>query len=346
LLQQCNINPLYAPQCSGYQTATTQCSVSPLYASYCPGYSTAVTSCNANALNHSYCPGYSSALTACSTNPLTNTLCSGYTTTTNVCNNNPLTYTYCPSYTTTLAACSINSQSNTLCPGYNPNIAKQSSGSSVAVAIPEPTVSPTGEVKQPVVADKTVSDVITTTATTANPAQAATSTVPLVQAPQQTETKTATAPVVQEQKKEEKKEERKEAAATSTASSSSSTTVASASTSSGTKDQPKTVRQDLQERREAAAKAQAIEDGKNLAENMGKAVDMEQQKLVQNVVVQAMAFVPGFDAYSKKVLADRPFYPSTEIYRGRENVDNRALSRRLFGRTDQLHDAMVNQQYR
>jgi hypothetical protein len=115
---------------------------------------------------------------------------------------------------------------------------------------------------------------------------------------------------------------------------------------SGSKEQPKTARQELQERREAAAKAKAVEDGKNLAENMGKAADMEQQKMVQNVVLQAMAFVPGFDAYNKVILIDRPFYRPEDIYRGQVNVDNKVLSRRMFGPSDQLHNEMVEAQYK
>jgi hypothetical protein len=51
-----------------------------------------------------------------------------------------------------------------------------------------------------------------------------------------------------------------------------------------------TARQALQERREAAAKAEAVEKGKNLANEMGKASDLEAQKQVQNVVIQAMGF--------------------------------------------------------
>jgi hypothetical protein len=72
---------------------------------------------------------------------------------------------------------------------------------------------------------------------------------------------------------------------------------------------------------------------------------MEQQKMVQNVVVQAMAFVPGFDAYSRAVLIDKPFYKPEQIYRGQVNVDNRNLGRRMFGPTDQLHNELVNSQY-
>jgi len=206
-----------------------------------------------------------------------------------------------------------------------------------------PTVSSSGETKVALVADPIVNSVVTTTATSASPAQAATATVPLVQQPQQqTETKITTAVVAQEQKKEEKKD----ATTTSASSSSSSSTTASTSTASSSKDQPKTARQELQERRETEAKAKAIEDGKNLAENMGKSVDMEQQKMVQNVVLQAMAFVPGFDVYNRVILVDKPFYRVEQIYKGQVNVDNKILSKRMFGPSDQLHNEMIEAQYK
>lgn len=117
------------------------------------------------------------------------------------------------------------------------------------------------------------------------------------------------------------------------------------SAQSGSKEQPKTARQEMQEKREAAAKAKAVEEGKNLAENMGKSASLEQQIAVQNVVVQAMSFVPGFDAYSRAVLIDKPFYKPEQIYKGQVNVDNQNLGRRMFGPSDRLHDELVNSQF-
>jgi len=101
----------------------------------------------------------------------------------------------------------------------------------------------------------------------------------------------------------------------------------------------------MQEKREAAAKSKAVEDGKNLAENMGKSASLEQQIAVQNVVLQAMSFVPGFDAYSRTIMVDKPFYKTEQIYKGQVNVDNRNLGRGMFGPSDQRHDALINSQY-
>jgi len=105
-----------------------------------------------------------------------------------------------------------------------------------------------------------------------------------------------------------------------------------------------TARQALQERREAAAKAEAVEKGKNLANEMGKASDLEAQKAVQNVVIQAMGFTPGFDAYSKQLIVQQQFYKPYQVYGNQKTIDNRA-NLRMFGGTDKLHNEMVESQY-
>jgi hypothetical protein len=105
-----------------------------------------------------------------------------------------------------------------------------------------------------------------------------------------------------------------------------------------------TARQELQARREAAVKADAVEKGKNLAGEMGKASDMEAQKQVQNVVIQAMGFTPGFDAYSRQMIVQQQFYAPVTVYNNQKNIDNRA-NLRMFGGTDRLHNEMVDAQY-
>jgi hypothetical protein len=105
-----------------------------------------------------------------------------------------------------------------------------------------------------------------------------------------------------------------------------------------------TVRQAIQERREAAVKADAVEKGKNLAGEMGKASDLEAQKQVQNVVIQAMGFTPGFDAYSRQIIVQQQFYKPYQVYGNQKTIDNRA-NLRMFGGTDKLHNEMVEKQY-
>ena len=342
---QCSTNPLSASYCPNYQTATTQCSTNPLYASYCPGYQTATSSCSANSLNHSYCPGYTSALTTCSTNPLSNSLCSGYTAASSACSNNQLTYSYCPSYTTTLAACGSNPQSNTMCPGYSTTASSSGSGSnSTPIVVAQASSDPAAQAA-PIVADPVVNSVVTTKSTATNSEASPAAAVKLTQpAPATTTASPVAAAAAAQEKKEEKKAEEKKAEEKKTESSTTSTASSSGSSSGGDKDKPKTARQEIQERREAAAKAKAIEDGKNLAGKVGEAATMEAQVAVQNVVIQAMGFTPGFDAYGRAMLPDAAGYRPFEIYKGQRNIDNPS-GRRFMTGSDRLHTEMVDQQY-
>lgn len=345
LNQQCSISPLYSTQCSGYSNASAQCSANPLYASYCPSYQTATTQCSANSLYASYCPNYQTALNTCSTNPLSNPLCSGYTTASNACSSNQLTYTYCPSYTTTLASCSVNPQSNTMCPGYSATV---SSGGSSTIPGERPgrgeavaAISSDGTVKTEVSktgdsnVDKAIAAPQPATTSAAAPAAPVQLTQPSGGGNQQPAQQ---AVAVAAERKQEKQDNAKSG-------SSQGPQTQGPSAQSGSKEQPKTARQEMQEKREAAAKAKAVEEGKNLAENMGRSASLEQQIAVQNVVLQAMSFVPGFDAYNKAVLIDKPFYKPEQIYKGQVNVDNQNLGRRMFGPSDRLHDELINSQY-
>jgi hypothetical protein len=141
----------------------------------------------------------------------------------------------------------------------------------------------------------------------------------------------------EEKKSEEKKDEGSKQNASNTNSPSSSDTKPS--------DSPKTARQELAERRREAAQKEAVAKGKDLANEMGKAADMEAQKAVQNVVIQAMGFTPGFDTYNKAMLPDSRFYAPKTVYGGQVNVDNKAISRRLMGGSDRKHEEMVESQY-
>lgn len=346
LQQQCSANPLYSASCTGYQTATTQCSANPLYASYCPNYSTASTQCSSNSLYASYCPGYTTALTTCSTNPLSNTLCSGYTLASTACTNNQLTYSYCPSYTTTLASCGSNPQSNTMCPGYSTT--KSTPGSGFATSSrSEPTVavSSSGKVEATVskTGDSNVDSVIDRQSTSASPSDT-TAAVRLSPSPSSSQSSSGTssgpvaAPIAAAAAKEEKKEEKK------SESSSSTTNTNTASSNTDNKNEPKSNRQALAERRLEAARAKAVEEGKNLAGKMGEAATMEAQIAVQNVVVQAMGFTPGFDAYGRATIPDSVGYRPFEIYKGQRNIDNPA-GRRFMTGSDRLHTEMIDQQY-
>ena len=72
---------------------------------------------------------------------------------------------------------------------------------------------------------------------------------------------------------------------------------------------------------------------------------MEQQVEMQDAVIGAMGIVPGFDAYGRATVPDAAFYPPFEIYPGQQNIDTPA-ARGLLGRSDRLHQEMIDEQYR
>ena len=78
---------------------------------------------------------------------------------------------------------------------------------------------------------------------------------------------------------------------------------------------------------------------------MGKVADMESQKQIQNVVIQAMGFTPGFDAYGKAVVPDAAGYKPYTVYNNQRTIDNRSALR-MFGGSDNLHQQMVETQYK
>lgn len=376
--QQCALDPLYNSNCPGYQDAytTQQCSINPLYSTRCSGYQQAYhdQQCSLNTLAYTDCPGYAAAYLEqqCSINPLYSTTCSGYAAAyktqqcsisalyatdcpgydaaykTQQCTANQLYATDCPGYAQAYfdQQCSLNGLYATTCPNYatayataealKPKATETTTTTVSTTTVTAPTVDSSGEIKVAVVADNNVNTVITTTATSASPAAAATATVPLVATPPP-----PTAPVV-EAKVESKQESKEEKNAPSN--SVSSTTTTSNSSSSDSKPAAPTARQELQARRQEAARAKAVEDGKNLAANVGKAADMEQQKQIQNVVIQAMGFTPGFDAYGKAIVPDAVGYKPYSIYNNQKTIDNRA-NLRMFGGTDRLHNEMVEAQY-
>ena len=344
LEQQCSISPLYSNQCTGYQAAVTECSANPLSHTYCPSYEAAVTDCSTNGLLHSYCPSYTLEIQLCTTDPLSNTLCTGYSTAVNSCNSNQLLYTYCPSYTTTLAACSSNSQSNTLCPGYS-TASSNTTNSQVVEAKPEvksdgtvsTTVSSTGNsTVDTVIESKTTSTTSPTATVQLAPTRASTS------SPTQTAQTTAQA----EQKKETKqddmaKQETKKDEPNQTASAS---TQGKSDVNNSSGEKKPTARQEIAAKRAEARKQAAVEAGKKAAESMDKATSFEAQTAVQNVVIAAMGFTPGFNAYNI-IIPDVPGYKPFEIYKNQKTVDNARTMRFMSARSDKLHEQMVDAQW-
>ena len=94
-----------------------------------------------------------------------------------------------------------------------------------------------------------------------------------------------------------------------------------------------------------AARKEAAQRGTEAVKESAQAATMTQQVAVQSTIVAAMGFNPAFDAYATVTLPDAAFYRPYTIYGGQRTVDNVAVSRRLLGGSDQLHQRMVDQQF-
>jgi hypothetical protein len=375
--QQCTISALFDPSCPGYQSAytTQQCGINPLYSTACQGYQQAYhdQQCSVNTLSYTDCPGYATAYLnqQCSINPLYSTTCSGYAAAykSQQCSLNQLYATDCPGYAQAYfnQQCSLSGLYNTQCPNYGTAYATQqallqsqqsttttttsttTSSTTASTTQPSISVSSGGAVSTsvPIVSDTNVNTVITSTSTSTTSTSPSAPVQLSSPAPAQSSSPAATAmAAVVENKQEEKKSEEKKSNDSNSSSNSTTTASSTGSSSSDAKssDQPKTARQELQERRESAAKAKAVETGKNLGDTMGKAASMEQQAQVQNVVIAAMGYSPAFEAYKVR-MPDVPGYKPYSIYKNQVNVDNRRLGYGLFGATDNLHSDMVESQY-
>ena len=130
----CVSNPLSSPSCAGYQEAyrTQQCAINPLYDATCPHYAEAYHDyqCTINPLYATDCDGYAQAYhdQQCSINPLYDRTCQGYSEAYALANLVPATNTQ-----------------------------------TVAVSVPQVTVSTTGtvEVETPIVSNPIVNETIT-----------------------------------------------------------------------------------------------------------------------------------------------------------------------------------------
>jgi hypothetical protein len=372
LEQQCSINPLYSTTCSGYRQAyhDQQCSLNTLYATDCPGYAAAYLDqqCSINPLYSTTCRGYAVAYhdQQCSANPMYMTDCTGYAAAykSQQCSISALYATDCPGYAQAYFSqqCSLNGLYDKTCPNYATAYAtkmvleQQNMASTVATAgviaqtAPQTTttttVSSEGTISSPAVVSSTgnttVDKAIAAPAPSANSAAAPAAVVQLAPPPP--------APAApQQQAQQERKPEGKQGGDDKQGgdkpAGGPSQMANAPQQESGGKEQPKTARQEIQEKRQEAAKKEAVEKGKNLANEMGKASDMESQKQVQNVVIQAMGFTPGFDQYNKQLIVQTQFYKPFTVYNNQQTVDNKRLGRGLFGPTDTLHNEMVDSQY-
>jgi hypothetical protein len=313
-------NPLVNVNCPGYAQAffDQQCSINALYSPGCPGYADAFLAqqCTISALYDPSCPGYATAYYdyQCSLDPLYHTGCTGYAQAyfDQQCSLDPLYDESCPGYADAfyVQQCTLDPLYDSGCTGYAEAFAKK-------YILAEPAAEPVS-----VVAVSEPEETAETTATSETPA--ATADPSDTTAPVQLVENTAPAP--------------QPAAADTPRTETASTAPA-----------PRTTRQALAERRLAAARAQAEQRAREnpaaVAGEMDTAENMEQQVELQNVVLGAMGFVAGFDAYGRVTLPDATGYAPFEIYSGQQNIDTPA-ARGLLGRSDRLHQEMVDAQYR
>jgi hypothetical protein len=364
----CYSNPLSSPSCPGYAAAyyTQQCSINALYDPSCPGYASAYLNyqCSANPLYSTQCPGYEQAYhdQQCSLNPLYMTDCQGYADAYYVqqCTANPLYDVGCTGYAKAYfdQQCSLNGLYDRLCPNYSSAYAtkmvleQQGTASIVAtagvVAANAPststaTVSNDGTVTtSSSTGNATVDKVVAAPTSTTNTAAAPAAPVQLVQAAPAPQQQMARQEPQGEKKPEggQQAEKKPEGGGQQQASG----PQPQGGQQGGEKPQP-TNRQALAERRLEAAKQKAVEEGKNLAGTVGNAKDLEAQKAVQGVVVAAMNFVPGFDAYGKAFVPDVIGYKPYSVYNNQKTVDNARLMRGLSGASDRVHEQIVASQY-
>lgn len=348
LVQQCSINPLYSTTCAGYETAyfNQQCSLNPLYSTRCSGYSTAYhdQQCSLNPLYASDCNGYTQAYhdQQCSLNALYAPDCPGYAAAykTQQCSANALYATDCPGYDQAYlnSQCIRDSLYSPLCEGYKTAYAiKYLTNLNPAVTtavnqqltdnVEAAKAAQTMTVADPVSSATTNTPSSTTSAASVSPTATISTIKPAPSAASPTGVVAQADP-----KKEDKKSDDKPQGGPQ----------GGEQKAEGPK--TKTAREEIAAKREEAAKKEAVAKGKDLANQMGQAADLESQKAIQNVVIQAMGFTPGFDQYGRGVVPDAQFYRPFSVYGGQKNIDNRT-GLRMFGGSDRVHEEMIDSQY-
>lgn len=353
-ISQCYTNPLSDPSCPGYATAylSLQCSTNTLYSPSCPGYAQAYfdQQCSLDPLYNSSCPGYAVAYLdyQCSLDPLYATQCTGYAEAyfNQQCSLNPLYDSQCTGYAVAYfdQQCSLDPLYNNQCPGYAEAYALANIVNTTPTQTTTTTVVTTSPAEVAVVSDPIVNEVVTSTTTSVNSADA-TAPVQLVTTAPAATTETATTTESTSTASTEETAKEEEVASNDTTSSSSETTTNTASQSSTEGKKPETKRQQLAAARKEAAQKAAAKAGAQAAEDLNTAKSMESQIAVQNVVLAAMGYSPGFDAYKSFIMPDGVGYKPFAIYKNQKNVDNRRLSRGLTGPSDNLHEQMVAAQW-
>ena len=369
---QCVANPLYSTSCTGYAQAyyNQQCSMNALYDQGCPGYAQAYYNqqCSLSALYDSGCPGYAQAYynQQCSLNALYDSGCPGYA----------------QAYFN--QQCGISALYNTQCPGYaEAKVLKDlqdKQSTTETFAVPMPTITKI-ETSSPTVAlaDPTKTEAVVTT--DVGGVELTTSGQVSVPTGQTTATKEA---IKEAAAKDEKKEEKKtvnpknlalaqaavkdaERTALSTANdavvlSQSDITTSSAlgfgpginpqqrssGTTSDSDSQTANVNQNRNQTNSLQNTTNNSQQGSEQSQKNGPAVKNggKVEGMEGGPDPAQLARAPmDFNQYLQSQLQDSQFYTSKEIYKGQRTVDNARAERFLNGKSDVLHQRMIEQQY-
>jgi hypothetical protein len=367
---QCVLNPLYSTSCTGYADAyyNQQCTINPLYDSGCPGYAQAYYNqqCSISALYDSGCPGYEQAYFTqqCTISPLYNQSCPGYA------------QAYFDQQ------CSLNALYNAQCPGYAQakalkDLQEQQTATVETSAVPKPSITVV-ESSSPTVAlaDPTRTEAVVTT--DVGGVELTVSGQISIPTGQPTATKEAIKEATAEKKEEKKtvnpralaaaRAASKEAEQTALATASDAVTLsqldptsaalgfgpgvnlqgnrgqgnADNETQTTTGPQGKNQTTDLQGRSSTAVQDQEVQQKNGPAvRNGGKVEGMEGGPDPTQLTRVPM----DFNQYLQSQLQDSQFYASKEIYKGQRTVDNARAERFLNGKSDVLHQRMIEQQY-
>ncbi len=310
----------------GMVYSVDQCSVNPLSSTSCAGYQQAYTDqqCASNPLYSTQCAGYAVAYQTqqCSANPLYSPTCAGYAVAYQQyqCSINPLHSTTCAGYEQAYldSQCIRDSLYSKLCTGY-------ATAYAIKYLVPVENSSAVNQVLSNTAAAQvtpkvdSVETILSTPSTTsATSVTSVTSVVapPPPAGPTSMTSQSAPPPPPAPAAKEEPKPSGAPSA-----------------------------RQALAERRQEAAKQEAIAKGKDLAKAVGSATSMADQVAAQGLVAAAMGYNPAFSAYQGGYVPDsNNFYKPYSVYGNQKNVENRSTSR-MFGGSDVKHQDMVNSQY-
>jgi len=309
--QQCSVSPLYATTCFGYQQAfyTQQCSLDPLYDSGCFGYTDAfyTQQCSLDPLYDIGCIGYQQAYfnQQCTISSLYDENCPGYGEAffNQQCSIDPFYNQSCGGYDQAFfnQQCSLNQLYSANCPGYQQAYYDQQcslnplydSGCPNYNIVSNATQTPSTEVAQ---LEVSVNDDGTISTD-----------VPLVSDPVVNSVLT---------KKTEVKSKEEEA-------------------TSSTKTENN-------ERRQTARRPAPKPDPEKQSESEK---EFEKEIASQAATFNTMALVPGFDAYTNSIIPDLLNREMQRQY-NRPPVDNARAQRQLNAASDRLHQEMINEQYK